>query len=200
MAAATIMRLQTLVSREVAGTDTAVVTVGAVNAGTKANIIPDDAELLLNIRSYDEARAGATCSRPSSASCGPSPRRRAPTDARHRGVRVGARGRQRPGCRGAHPARARSVVGAGRVVDPGAVTGSEDVGVLAAAAGAPLVYWLLGGADPAAFAGASTAEQLMRVVAGLPSNHSPQFAPVEDPTLRIGVEALVAAATEWLAT
>ena len=55
MAAATVMRLQTLVSREVAGTDTAVVTVGALNAGTKANIIPNEAELLLNIRSYDEA-------------------------------------------------------------------------------------------------------------------------------------------------
>src|SRR4051794_37476506 len=48
MAAATVMRLQTLVSREVAGTDTAVVTVGALNAGTKANIIPDHAELLLS--------------------------------------------------------------------------------------------------------------------------------------------------------
>ena len=58
MAAATFMRLQTMVSREVAGTDTAVVTVGASNAGTKANIIPDDAELLLNIRSYDEAVRG----------------------------------------------------------------------------------------------------------------------------------------------
>jgi acetylornithine deacetylase/succinyl-diaminopimelate desuccinylase-like protein len=34
--------------------DIAVVTVGALNAGTKANIIPDSAELLLNIRSYDE--------------------------------------------------------------------------------------------------------------------------------------------------
>jgi hippurate hydrolase len=31
-----------------------VVTLGALNAGTKANIIPDSAELLLNIRSYDE--------------------------------------------------------------------------------------------------------------------------------------------------
>ncbi len=73
-----------------------------------------------------------------------------------------------------------SVVGAGRLVDPGAVTGSEDVGVLAAA-GATLLYWLLGGADPAAFAGATTPEQLMRVVAGLPSNHSPQFAPGRGP-------------------
>ena len=92
------------------------------------------------------------------------------------------------------------VVGAGRVIDPGPVTGSEDVGVLAAAGSAPLVFWLLGGAGPAAFAGASTPEQLMRAVAALPSNHSPQYAPVEDPTLRLGVAALTAAATTWLDT
>ena len=53
MAAATVMRLQTVVSREVAGTDTAVVTVGAMRAGTKENIIPDEAELLLSIRTFD---------------------------------------------------------------------------------------------------------------------------------------------------
>ena len=55
MAAATVMRLQTVVSREVAGTDTAVVTVGALRAGTKENIIPDEAELLLSIRTFDAA-------------------------------------------------------------------------------------------------------------------------------------------------
>jgi amidohydrolase len=53
MAAATVMRLQTVVSREVAGTDTAVVTIGALRAGTKENIIPDDAELLLSIRTFE---------------------------------------------------------------------------------------------------------------------------------------------------
>jgi amidohydrolase len=198
MAAATVLRLQTLVSREVAGTDTAVVTVGALNAGSKANIIPDSAELLLNIRSYDEAvrahlldgidrivRAEADASR--------APR---PPDIRvfESAPAVVNEGEAVVRTRAA----LESVVGVGRVVDPGQVTGSEDVGVLATAAGAPLVYWLLGGADPAAFAGAATVEQLVRVVAGLPSNHSPQFAPVEDPTLRLGVEALVAAATEWL--
>src|SRR5213078_2407338 len=53
MAAATVMRLQGVVSREVAGDETAVVTVGALRAGTKENIIPDDAELLLSIRSFE---------------------------------------------------------------------------------------------------------------------------------------------------
>jgi amidohydrolase len=53
MAAATVIRLQTVVSREVAGADTAVATVGAMRAGTKENIIPDDAEPLLSIRTLD---------------------------------------------------------------------------------------------------------------------------------------------------
>jgi hippurate hydrolase len=198
MAAATVMRLQTLVSREVAGTDTAVVTVGALNAGTKANIIPDDAHLLLNVRSSDDAvrshlleAIGRVVRAEAEASRAPRPPvievfESAPAVVNDPDAVVRTRG------------ALESVVGPGRVVDPGPVTGSEDVGVIAAAAGAPLVYWLLGGADPAAFAGASTADQVMRVVAGLPSNHSPQFAPVEDPTLRVGVDALVAAATHWL--
>ena len=53
MAAATVMRLQGIVAREVPGTEMAVVTVGALIAGTKANIIPDDAELLLSVRTFD---------------------------------------------------------------------------------------------------------------------------------------------------
>ncbi|MEI2785961.1 MAG: hypothetical protein V9E82_09715 [Candidatus Nanopelagicales bacterium] len=86
------------------------------------------------------------------------------------------------------------------VVDPGSVTGSEDVGVLAEAAGAPLVFWLLGGADPGRFEAASTVAEIAKVVGSLPSNHSPQYAPVPEPTLQNGVAALVAAARAWLAT
>ncbi len=55
MAAAVVLRLQTVVSREIGGTDVAVVTVGALHAGTASNIIPDRAELLLNIRTFDPA-------------------------------------------------------------------------------------------------------------------------------------------------
>ena len=86
----------------------------------------------------------------------------------------------------------------GCVVDPGPVTGSEDVGVLATAAGAPCVFWLLGGADPALFAGAADLDGIRAVMAGLPSNHSPAYAPVVQPTLTLGVRALVAAARAWL--
>jgi amidohydrolase len=54
MAAATVLRLQTIVSREVAATQSAVVTIGALQAGTKDNVIPDDAVLKLNVRTFDE--------------------------------------------------------------------------------------------------------------------------------------------------
>lgn len=70
--------------------------------------------------------------------------------------------------------------------------------VLAESAGVPCVYWLLGGADPAAFAGATDLDGIRAVVASLPSNHSPAYAPVLRPTLQVGVDALVAAARCWL--
>ena len=91
-----------------------------------------------------------------------------------------------------------ALVGADRVFDPGLVTASEDVGLLASAAAAPCVFWLFGGSDPAQFAGASDVDQIAARVAQLPSNHSPLFAPVIEPTLSTGVSALVAAARAWL--
>ncbi|MGB3438838.1 MAG: hypothetical protein WBA97_08815 [Actinophytocola sp.] len=83
-------------------------------------------------------------------------------------------------------------------MDPGLVTGSEDVGVLATSAGAPLVYWLLGGADPAAFEGTTSVEEIRARVAAQPANHSPLFAPVISPTLDLGTAALTAATRTWL--
>ena len=84
------------------------------------------------------------------------------------------------------------------VVDPGQVTGSEDVGAFATAAGVPCVYWLLGGADPAEFQGLAGIEEIAERVRTIPSNHSPQYAPVIEPTLANGQAALVAAARVWL--
>jgi amidohydrolase len=198
LAAATVMRLQGIVAREVAGTDTAVVTVGALNAGTKANIIPDRAELLMSIRSYDPVvrdRVLGAVERIVRAEAAASAAPRQPTvevTESAPAVLNDPAGVERT------RAALAGVVGAERVIDPGPVTGSEDVGVLATAAGAPIVYWLLGGADPAAFAGAADIRDIVRVVAGLPSNHSPLFAPVEDPTIRVGVAALATAARAWL--
>lgn len=57
LASQIVLALQTIVSREVSPLDNAVVTVGAIHAGTKNNIIPDNAYLKLTVRSYkDEVR------------------------------------------------------------------------------------------------------------------------------------------------
>ncbi|GAA0765024.1 hippurate hydrolase [Erythromicrobium ramosum] len=55
LASAIVMRLQTLVSRELNPTDSAVVTVGSFQAGSKHNIIPDEARLQITVRSYSDA-------------------------------------------------------------------------------------------------------------------------------------------------
>jgi len=73
-----------------------------------------------------------------------------------------------------------------------------DPVVMAAATVMPCCFWFLGGADPALFADVSSLEEAMAVIRRIPSNHSPQYAPVIEPTLSIGVEALVRAARNWL--
>jgi metal-dependent amidase/aminoacylase/carboxypeptidase family protein len=174
MAASTVMRLQTIVSREVAGTDTAVLTVGASRAGTKANIIPEQTELLLNVRTYDpHVRAtvltAITCIVEAEAAAAG-----APVRPQIESIESAPAVVNNPDAVERTRAALESVVGAGRVIDPGPVTGSEDVGVLAAAADAPCVFWLLGGAEPAAFSGATEVDPIRQVMASLPSTRRPR--------------------------
>jgi amidohydrolase len=198
MAAATVMRLQGIVSREIAGTQTAIVTVGALRAGTKENIIPDDAELLVSIRSFDRAvrdQVVTAVERIVRAEASASGAPREPDIVLLNSF---------PAVVNDEPASARTReyfeadLGPGLVFDPGLVTGSEDVGILATAAGAPCVFWLLGGADPGAFAGAAGLDDVARIARDLPANHSPLYAPAIEPTLGTGVAALQSAARGWL--
>lgn len=196
MAASTVLKLQTVVARETSPHDFAVVTVGKLTAGTKANIIPDEAHLEVTIRSYrDEVRSQVLASidrivRGESMAAGaPSP-----PDVLHVEA-VDAVINDPAACAATRPAL--EATGA-LVIDPGPVPGSEDVGCFATAAGAPCVYWLLGGADPIHFEGLATLTEFAERVRTLPSNHSPEYAPVIDPTIRNGTAALVAAARHWL--
>ena len=54
MAAATVLRLQTIPSREVAAEEPVIVTVGVLRAGTRVNMIPDDALLRINVRTFND--------------------------------------------------------------------------------------------------------------------------------------------------
>jgi metal-dependent amidase/aminoacylase/carboxypeptidase family protein len=184
------------VSRELARNDTAVVTIGSLQAGTAGNNIPDRAELQLSIRTTGaEVRARVLAAverivRGEALAAG------APSDPEVTlGVSFPAVVNDPDAASLTQPALEAV---ARMVVDPGLVTGSEDVGVLATAAGAPCVFWILGGADPAEFEGATTTEEIAARMLQLPSNHSPMYAPEMVPTPDIGAAALAAAARTWL--
>ena len=196
MAAATVLRMQTIVSREIPAGETAVVTIGTLHAGTAVNIIPDRAELGFSIRTFSTDVRDQVLAAIERIACGEAATAGAP---RPPDVELAysfpavindeaACARTRPALESVSP----------MIVDPGPVTASEDVGLLASAAGAPCVYWLLGGADPAGFDGATTIGEIAGRSKDLPSNHSPMFAPVIEPTLSAGIGALTAAATIWL--
>lgn len=197
MAAETVLRLQTVISREIPSTATAVLTIGSLHTGDAANVIPGEAELQLNIRSYDEQVRrtildGVTRIVRGMAATAGAPQEPEITETERFPVVSN------------DPAALRRTLdaftarlGEDHVLDPGAGAGSEDVGILATSAGAPLAYWLLGGSDPSLFTtGDLNDPALLRV----PSNHSPHYAPAIEPTLPLGVTALVTAARTWLAT
>jgi amidohydrolase len=194
IAAAIVGRLQTIVSREIAPQDTAVLSVGRLSAGTKNNIIPEIAEIGLSIRAYSEEVRQRMLSaierivRAESAASGAP----APTIEYAESFPVTVND---PVATERTMTVFRTLFGEAAVIDPGQVSGSEDVGLLATAANAPLVYWILGSAHPESYRVAATAGTVDR---DIPSNHSPRFAPEIQPTLDRGVAALAAAAREWL--
>jgi hippurate hydrolase len=196
MAASTVMRLQTIVSREVSPTDSAVVTIGSLQAGTKENIIPDEALIKLNVRTFDEGvrkRVLAAIERiakaEAAASGAPRPPEIAPLD-QYSSVKN-------------DPNATKKLVDAflenflaGSIEQTKPTMASEDFGCFGAGWDVPAVYWFFGGDDPAVYAKAKKEGKL----SSLPTNHNPAFAPVIHPTLGTGVKALVVAAHAWLAS
>ncbi|MHC3470149.1 amidohydrolase [Streptomyces sp. 7R007] len=195
-AAHLVTRLQTVVSREIAASESAVLTVGRIEAGTRHNIIPAEARIALNLRTQsDEVRermlaairriaAGealaAGCPREPEVTVGatfPVTVNDADTDRRVAAVH-------------------EEVLGAGTVLDFGPVMGSEDFPRLARG-GIPYSYWFVT-TTPAAVWDAAEGDDLMEKFLAVPSNHSPHFAP--DPaTIAPGVRTLVSGALTCLA-
>ena len=195
MAAALVLRLQTIVSREIGAADAAVVTVGVLQAGTKENVIPDEAVIRLNVRTFDEGvrrhvlEAIERIAKAEAAASG-APR---PPEIRSLGRYPLNVNDKQASERVAEALRRH--FGADRVRHSGPAPASEDFGCFAAAWDAPSVYWFVGGTDPEIYAAAEAQGRIN----DLPVNHSPFFAPVIHPTLQTGVEAMVVGALAWLA-
>ncbi|MDY0828320.1 amidohydrolase [Microbacterium sp. BG28] len=195
MAAAAIMRLQTVASREVDPREVAVVTVGSIHAGLKHNIIPAEATLQLSLRYADDGMRERVLDRVERiirAEADASGAEMPPTIVNDHTLPPTINDSD---ATARLAAAFRRAYGDAAVVDPGMFTGSEDVSWFAREAGVPLVFWFWGGIDPELFARASAEGTIDRDV---PTNHSPFFAPVLHPTIERGVENLVIAAREWL--
>ncbi|MEV0219992.1 amidohydrolase [Streptomyces sp. NPDC050704] len=197
-AAYIVTRLQTVVSREIAARESAVLTVGRIEAGTRHNIIPSEAHIALNIRTQSaevRERMLAAIRRIAAGECAAAGCPREPTvtvgDSFPVTVNDVDTDRRIAAVHG-------EVFGAGTVLDFGPVMGSEDFSALADG-GLPYAYWFVTStpADVWDAAGAGAGGDLMQQLAAVPSNHSPHFAP-DLGTVGPGVRTLVSGALEML--
>ncbi len=173
-----VVRIHSLMSREVPAQKAAVITVATFHAGLKENIIPPTAEFTVNMRNLDEEVREQLLSALRRVILGEAMASGAPepeieelytfpllvndVDETERVVAV-----------------LRGVLGEDKVMEKPAVMGSEDFGALPDAIGVPGVYWFFGGHP----------QEVMDSDEPQPTNHSPFFAPVMEPTLSTGTEA-----------
>ena len=183
VASSIVLKLQTIVSRELAAKDYAIVTVGAINAGSKSNIIPDDAELLINTRTYSEDTQKFVHSAIERIVRGECELARCPkkpeftyydrypltNNDQNSSLRVRKAFDEYFGEDSVNISRASA---------------SEDFSIVANAFNTPYAYWGLGGFED---------------MKNAPGNHNPAFAPDLQPTLNRGLESAVVAACAWLA-
>ena len=194
MAAATTLRLQTIVSREISPTVPAVLTIGSLQAGTKENIIPDDATIKLNMRTFDEDTREYMLKSIRRICC----------------AECDASGAERPPeftPINSYPLTENDLAATQQVavafdqqfgknasLAAGPASASEDFSVFGRTWGVPYVFWFVGGTDPAVYAKAKQDKTVNKI----PSNHSPKFAPQIHPTLETGLQAMLTAASAWL--
>jgi len=193
MAAATTMRLQTIISREVAPIKNAVLTVGSLQAGTKENIIPEEATLKLNIRTFDDEVRDHILSAVKRICCAECAASNAPRDPEFTTLDSypitdnDVKATQKL-------AEAFNAQFGSKSYETQPASASEDFSVFGRNWKVPYVFWFVGGTDPKTYIEAKKANKLNSI----PSNHSPKFAPVIHPTLKTGLQAMVTAAAAWL--
>ncbi|MCQ8184575.1 amidohydrolase [Parvularcula maris] len=193
-----VTALQTLVSRETDPQDSAVVTVGAFQAGAKHNIISNEAHLQLTVRSYSDATRERLIEG-------------IKRIARAQAMSVGLPEELMPTVEVAEPyipatfndealseraaAAMTAALGEGKVLNTPPVMGGEDFSQFGRTSDdiPTLIFWV-GAVDSETFAKSQTGE------VSLPSLHSPFFAPAAEPTITTGVTAMTAAVLDLMGT
>ncbi len=197
LASAIVTRLQTLVSRETNPFEPSVVTVGSFHAGAKHNIIPDEAQLQLTVRSYGDAHRQrllggiARIAKGEAVAAGIPDERMPVMLVREPHTRATW---NTPDFTRKINASLKLVLGVERVVETTPTMAGEDFGEFGLADPANIQTTIL-------WVGARRAEDLKKASedgAALPSLHSPFFAPEADKVIAAGAQALVIAAMEFM--
>ncbi len=195
IAARTVVTLQTIVAREVNPLDPAVVTVGTLHAGTKRNIIADEADLQLTVRSYKPEVQQQLLTAIQRIAEGEAAAAGAP---RKPDVRIDPNETSEvvvndPALAARLEAALRRGLGDSNVAAHGPVMASEDFGVFGRVAGVPSVQLRIGAPEPGAFAAARAEGRYP------PGPHNSGFAD-RGRVLRAGTAALTLSALELLGT
>ncbi|KAI4157224.1 MAG: hypothetical protein L6R39_000729 [Caloplaca ligustica] len=195
MAASVVMKLQTVVSREVDPDQFAVVTVGSLQAGQTENIIPDKAEVRVNVRTQNHevrSRVLASIRRVVKGECQASGCTKEPLIEETTKFPLSVN--DEAVTKRVHDSFQEFF---GDRFDPNTScsTASEDYSILGSSRGKPCCFWFFGGVDENAW---DEAKKQGRLHEDVPVNHSPFFAPVIQPTLKTGVDALCLAALTFL--
>ena len=194
MGAEFVTLLQGVVSRQISPQSPGVITVGTFHAGTKNNIISDQATLGLTVRSYDKATLkilldGITNAANAVAVAYGLPADKMPTITHPESTEPTVND-------AALTERVRKVavetLGAEKVSSQQAVMGSEDVGFLTDGYKIPMTFFRLGAGDPAKVA------EAQKTGKPLPDIHSPLYAPDYKPAIETGVIAMTEVAVSLL--
>ncbi len=193
MAASITIRLQTIVSREIDPDKSAVLTVGSLQAGTKENVIPDNATLKLNIRTFDEDVREKVISAVKRICCAECQASNAPKEPEISTINYYPLTQNDEEATG-KIAEAFNAQFGERSFETPRRSASEDFSVFGREWKVPYVFWFVGGTDKNIFLEAKK----NKAINTIPSNHSPKFAPVLHPTLKTGFVTMLTAAAVWL--
>lgn len=193
MAAAAVLRLQTIVSREVSPQAQAVITVGEFHAGSAENIIPAEAYIKLNVRTTDEKVRAHVLDAIRRVCIAEARASNAPKDPVFEEINNFPLTVNDEKATKAIAREFRNHFGE-LLVQTTPLGASEDFGRYGKEWQTPYVYWFVGGTDPDVY------DKAVKdgTVSHLPGPHSPFWAPVLAPTIRTGIEAMLAAAGVWL--
>jgi hippurate hydrolase len=184
IAARIAVTVQSIVSREIKPGDAAVITIGYIQAGTKNNIIPDDAQMGFTVRSFKpdvRQHLLAGIERVAKAEAMAAGAEKMPLVEKYESTSAVYND---PVLTQHLASTLEGVLGKGSVVTEEPIMTSEDYAYFVEQ-GIPSFYFTLGVADPQKLAEAKAAGRQ------LPSNHSPLFAPVAEPSIKVGMTAEV---------